>query len=376
MLSQRRLHPDVSRCCNYELEDVVCAMDSVDMVAPQITRAGDIADRGLRKVSRVLPVAARLNPFPVTTLERDYDLFFASFQFMSDVLSLNAVRGWRKRCRTAVCVIDELWAGRVREVRGLMRLLDQFDHVFLGCRGSLEPFARASTAKASYMAPGVDAITFCPYPQPPERSIDVFNMGRRSPVTHAGLAEWSRRKGRWYIFDTVHLRTFQNHAEHRQALANSIKRTKFFIANQAKFNRGHETLGQAEVGFRFFEGTAGGAVLVGNPPETPHFEQLFGKDIMVAAPSETADLGRVLEDLERDPERLERMRRQGVRCALLRHDWLHRWKEVLKVAGLELLPAAIEREARLRQLSAFVEEAPQAEIEVRAGAALAGALSR
>lgn len=373
MMSQRGLHPDVSRCCNYEFEDVVCSMDSVDMVAPRVSRAGDIAERGLRKVSRVVPAAARLNPFPGTVLDRDYDLFFASFQFMSDVLSLNAVRGWRKRCRRAVCVVDELWAGRVREVRGLARLLDQFDHVFLGCRGSLDPFAQASCARASYMAPGVDAERFCPYPAAHERVIDVFNMGRRSAVTHAGLVEWARKNGRWYLFDTVHLRTFQDHGEHREVLANGIKRAKFFIANQAKFNRGHETFGQAEVGFRFFEGTAGGAVLVGNPPETPHFEQLFGRDIMVPVESDCADLGAVLERLEREPERLERMRRQGVRCALMRHDWLHRWRAVLEVAGMQPLPAALEREARLRALASFIQGAAESEIEARGGAGVGAA---
>lgn len=353
LLSQRLLHPDVSRCCNFEFEDTVCSMDNVHLIAPRIGTISDLTDRGLRKLSRVLTPAARLNPgFTSTGLEQDYDLFFASFQFMSDLLSLNAIRDWRRRCRKAVCVIDELWAGRVREVRGLVRLLDQFDHVYLGCLGSLEPFSRATTAPCSYLPPGVDAERFCPFPNAPDRAIDVFNMGRRSPITHKGLLDWSRRNARWYIFDTVNLRTVQNHAEHRQLLAESIKRAKFFIANQAKFNRGHETLGQAEVGFRFFEGTAGGAVLVGNRPETPHFESLFGQDAMVPVPAESPDLGSVLEDLERDPARLERMRTQGVRHALLRHDWLYRWQTILQEAGLSILPQGADRLARLHRLAA------------------------
>jgi hypothetical protein len=354
MLSQRRLHPDVSRCCNFEFEDTICSIEDVHLVAPRMDRVSDLTDRGLRKLSRVIPAVASLNPgFTTTCLERDYELFFASFQFMSDLLSLNAVRDWRRRCRKAVCVIDELWAGRVREVRGLARLLDDFDHVFLGCRGSLEPFSKASSAPCSYLPPGVDAERFCPLPAEPARVIDVFNMGRRSPVTHRGLLEWARRTNRWYIFDTVNLRTFQNHAEHRMRLADFIKRTRFFIANQAKFNRSYETFGQEEVGFRFFEGTAGGAVLVGKPPDTPHFESLFGPDVMVPVPAECPDLGSILEELERDPARLERMRMQGVRCALLRHDWLYRWESVLQAAGMTLTPQAEERRSRLKGLAAL-----------------------
>ena len=62
----------------------------------------------------------------------------------------------------------------------------------------------------------------------------------------------------------------------------------------------------------------------------------------------------VIKDLDRDPERQDRIRRTGVVQALLRHDWVYRWEAVLKTAGLEPMQGLLKRKERLRKLAGLV----------------------
>jgi hypothetical protein len=39
--------------------------------------------------------------------------------------------------------------------------------------------------------------------------------------------------------------------------------------------------------------------------------------------------------------------------ALLRHDWLYRWKEMFRVAGIEPTPRMVARERRLKDMADF-----------------------
>ncbi|MCZ2153737.1 MAG: hypothetical protein LC114_07530, partial [Bryobacterales bacterium] len=51
------------------------------------------------------------------------------------------------------------------------------------------------------------------------------------------------------------------------------------------------------------------------------------------------------------------MRLRNTTGALLHHDWLYRWKEILQVAGLDLPPGMPARERRLNDLANLAHEA-------------------
>jgi hypothetical protein len=51
-------------------------------------------------------------------------------------------------------------------------------------------------------------------------------------------------------------------------------------------------------------------------------------------PFDSPDIGRILADLNDDPERLREVRRNNVREAAQRHDWLHRIQVVFDTLGL------------------------------------------
>ena len=62
--------------------------------------------------------------------------------------------------------------------------------------------------------------------------------------------------------------------------------------------------------------------------------------------------------LRADPARMERIRRDNIAQSLRRHDWAHRWAEMLTVLGLPLTEAHRTRLARLNLLAAQMEPAP------------------
>ena len=99
-----------------------------------------------------------------------------------------------------------------------------------------------------------------------------------------------------------------------------------------------------------------GAVLIGEAPRCPSFDENFGwEDAVVPMPYGTADPAAVIDALEGDPERVEAIRRRNVSSSLRRHDLVYRWERVLDAVGLQPTPAVAERRERLAQLAAEVE---------------------
>ena len=77
--------------------------------------------------------------------------------------------------------------------------------------------------------------------------------------------------------------------------------------------------------------------MIGEAPRTEEFKQQFDwPDAVIHLPFDSPDIGRILADLNSDPERLRAVRRNNVREAARRHDWLHRIQVVFKT--LQLAP--------------------------------------
>jgi hypothetical protein len=361
LLSQRGLAPHVSRCCSYEFEDLIRSVDAADLIAPHYRQdAFELLSRAVNKLGRRIGLLKGINPgIRPVRVEHDYQLFFAVFQFATDALSLNALRGWREHCEVAACWLEEIWARDLHRLQSQIGLLRQFDYIFTNCLSSLDGLAKASGRPVIYKPPGVDCLRFIPGDPPPERVIDIFNMGRRHPDTHRALLDRAEERRLFYLYDTFKGNVpVQEPAEHRLQLANLIKRTRFFMANKPKANEEGETARQEELGFRFFEGAAGGAVMIGDPPDVASFREHFDwPDAVVPLPFGSRDVGDLIADLQGQTERLARIREANVRNALLRHDWAYRWRAVLELTGLDQLPSL---QARLALLSERADQLPHA----------------
>jgi hypothetical protein len=380
LLSMRRLADLVGFCLQYEFEDVVAGVTGADRV--------DVGDRKALELSRRVYKLARFAtrsrrfagacaPRPATVkLERDYDLFFPIFNHAHELFALATVPDWRQRCRVAACFINELWAHLLPGY--LLELLAEFDHVFVGARHAVSEVARIVGRPCSYLPAAADVLRFSPFPEPPPRAIDVCNIGRRSPVTHDALLRLARDRRFFYYYDTVAAsgdgekqRTFHvDHAgEHRLLLASLLQRSRYFIANRGRVNEPELVMGRDEIPGRFYEGAAAGTVMLGEPPRTEEFQRQFGwPDALIPLSFDSPDVGRALLELDEDPQRLDRIRRDNVRNAALQHDWVHRLRTVFETVGIPPTEAMLARERGLQALAAQAVAAPAGEDRVRGAA--------
>ena len=355
--SQRNLTKHVSRCVNYEFEDLICEIDDADLISPSFYRINQIKQI-VRKCENKLNLTCYLKPnINRVHVKKNYDLFFALCQSPYDLLSLNAVDGWKKHCRITVCWIDEIWAAQIDKLKKYLPILSKFDYVIISCSESFQSVQDVVNRPCFCLPEGVDAIRFSPYPNPPPRCIDVYSMGRKSNVTHQALLKMAEQEKIFYIFDTISQMDTDVYKEHRSLFLNLAKRSRYFIANYGKINDLIETHGQEELGYRFFEGAASGTVMIGEAPNTDAFRKHFDwPDAVIHVPFDEPNISELLADLDSQAERLENIRRNNVIQSLLRHDWVYRWKAVLDIVGLKPLPALIDRENKLQKLVGLIDK--------------------
>ena len=255
-----------------------------------------------------------------------------------------------------MCYIEELYASDVSGLGGILKILKRFDHILVGDRDTVEPLAEATGRPCHYLAPSTDTLKFCPYPGAPKRVIDFYAMGRRPPETHKALLRMADAGDWYYMYDTVANCPVSSHAEHRSRLADMIKRSRFFLVNAARWYNPERTGGQQELGFRFFEGAAAGAVLIGDAPRNASFNECFGwQDSVIPLPFDSGDIADVIAELDADPSRLERISKTNVVNSLRRHDHVYRWGQILSIAGLKETRAMECRRRELEELAASIE---------------------
>ena len=357
MLTARSVASQVFSCGLYDGEDVFSAIDDVDLIHLRPSKGWELKEAIQRRVAWH-DVTGRLMlanvAFESVTLKEDYDLFIVYLPSSVEATHISAIRNWARRCRTSICWIDELWAMHVPRLKPFLSVLDRFDHVVVGCHDSVEPLADAMGRRCHFVPTAVDAVRFTPYPDPPARVIDVYSMGRRREEQHRALLKATREMKLFYVHDTFATSDakVRDAREHREMLANIMKRTRLFVVAPGKIDHPGETGGQVEVGLRYYEGAAAGAVLIGQAPDCEPFRTMFDwPDSIVALQPDGSDVAGVLSQLAVRPERIIEAGRRNAREALLRHDWVYRWETILRIAGLSPRPQLLERKRRLRALA-------------------------
>jgi hypothetical protein len=355
LFSQRNIYEiEVWRASLREFEDIIVDLDAVDVLAPAPGRWHHHRKRLALGVGRDWPLV--LNPgIPRLRLDRDYDLFFAVCEKTSELLNLTALEGWKDRCKTSVCLLSELWVKEMPFFTSCLEVLGKFDYVFSYLSQSVEAINRAIPGRCLYLGPGVDTPLFLPHAAAP-RSIDVFSLGRRPQHVHEALLAAARADKIFYVYDTINDLHAHDLGQHRLLIANIAKRSRYFIVHPAKCDSPHERGDQSEMGARYFEGAAAGTIMIGERPTTEQFDKtFFWPDAVVELPRHREGIEEVMTELDREPERQEKVRKTNVAQALRRHDWVHRWETVLTTAGLEPMPALVQRRERLANLAAAIE---------------------
>ena len=363
LLSMRRLADLVAFCVPYEFEDVFAEVTGADRVDVGHREAMEFS-RQLYKLARLATNSRRfakaISPnFSTIRLERHYELFFPVFNHAHELYALATIPDWRQHCRLAACFVSELWVHLLPKY--LLELLAEFDHIFVGAQHVVDKVSQIAGVPCHYLPAAADVLRFSPYPDLPTRMINICSIGRRSEVTHAALLGLARERRLFYYYDTVAAsgldqkqRTFKvsDPREHRLLLANILRRSRYYIANRSRVNEPEFMMDRDEISYRFYEGAAAGTVMLGEPPRNPLFEQQFDwPDAVIRLPFNSPDIARFLAELDTDSQRLLRAQRNNLRNAALRHDWVHRVREVFNTLSLPPTAGMLAREEQLRFLA-------------------------
>ncbi len=333
-----------------ELETVITEVDAVDVIAPRRGKWYHQRKRNAQRVGKYTSVG--LNPGAEKVhLRKDYDLFFTVCEKPSELLNLNAIKDWRKHSKVAICWMTEFYEHNIPYNKSVLNTLLHFDWV-------LFTFARINAFKSllghrvTHLPYGVDNVKFCPYPQRPARFIDVLSIGGRAQATHNALLRMARNDGILYLYDSQRDLAVYDVEEHRLQLSNLAKRSRYFIVNPGSIDEPEKVGGQQEFGPRYFEGIAAGAILLGDQPKgNEPFDRIFNwPDAVIHVPYGSENIGEVILDLDKNLIRQERIRNKNISESLSKHDWVHRWESVLKLAGLQPLQKLQERKQRLADM--------------------------
>lgn len=352
LFSTRNLHLHVSYCQRYEFEDIIAEVDNVDLVAPR--RPAE------RSEGRIVQYCNRLLGYDHPLIDgeirvnKEYDLFFAVVR-PGDFKYIRSIKGLHERCRKLVCVFDELWPDDIPKLsRADFEFLRGFSYIFSTHASGADAAKQLISRPSQFMLGGVDALSFCPYPAMPRRSIDVLSMGRCPAGVHQALYACAEQNGIFYVYDTMSKLWVRDPREHRRLLSSMIKRSRYFIAYPAKFNEG---MSHVELGNRYFEGAVGGAILLGQGGANTPYEKYFDwPDAVLSTPVDGSQIAELIADLDGQPERLARIRRDSMVNVLLRHDWVYRWRQVLETVDLPVLHGIPEREGHLNHLADLVNK--------------------
>lgn len=374
LFSQRNVDQPVWHGAMYEFEDIIMEADAVQLLAPE-RHDGSIGTRLRRRLAAEARRHLGLPPGEdrgelrqpdsgAIRVEADYDLFFAVFHFAWQAAYLGQLKNWRRRCRKAVCFILEQWQTRIQGYERYFEMLADFDQIFVFGRWSIPDIRALCGRPVDYLPAGVDAKASCPYPNPPPRTIDFYSIGRRIPEMHEALLRLMGEERRTYVFDSVNVGAIPSidYKEHRDQVKHLLERSRYFLVfrhNDSPHFRAR-TGGEEQIAVRFFEGIAGGAVLIGSVPDCEDYRTHFDwPDATIVIPADA--LEQTLRELEAQPERLALARRNNIINALRRHDWVYRWQTILDSVGLSKTPGMTRRMAELDHLANLVGEQASAE---------------
>ena len=161
-----------SWCSNYAFEDVIRAVDDVDVIELEPAPRFELRQQLARSVAWHGRYRAfqSLNPgVKPVRLQHDYDAFGFECMNVWDLLYLNAVVDWQSRCKVKICYMAEIYAEQTTALRHLVGRLEDFDQSFQCFAGSVEPIGKIAGRPCHYLPYAVDVLQFTPYSKPPTK---------------------------------------------------------------------------------------------------------------------------------------------------------------------------------------------------------------
>jgi len=283
-------------------------------------------------------------------LAHRYDLLVFVAVTEWDLPLLERLHDLRRRANRVAVWFPEVWPRDFDDRRLALEPFAMVDDLYVGVADSAPLLTGVAGQPATYLPMAVDAVRFAPDSLDNPRPVDVLGIGRRLPGLHAALLDWSRRTGRYYVYDTVDGGEVLHPRAHRQNLASLYRRSNVAVTHYAKFDQPERIGDQREIPGRVWEGLAGGTVMAGMPPSEQLQQHRPGMPVVEPLPHTPADAVAMLDEICRRPN--GHIRRRNLHLALTANDWGHRWATVFERAGLPV-PSGLR--ARLDHLAERAE---------------------
>jgi len=127
------------RCPHYEFEDIICEIDSADLLAPKVDPSSTRSSFATRLAFHA-PVL--LNPgIQRISAKRHYDICFTICGHPQDLIMFNAISNVTDNCAVSVCLLDELWVSEIAHRRHFLPILAKFDVVMLYYSQTVKPLS-------------------------------------------------------------------------------------------------------------------------------------------------------------------------------------------------------------------------------------------
>lgn len=344
----------------YEFMNVVARMECARMMAPEPVDApqpgeGSLwwdyrvaAQKTTQRILSRLPMLPRSIDF-ARRRDEEFDLLFYACQFAHEIPEINRIPAWRQRSRTAAIFILEAWPNQIERRKAHLRKLDAFDHVFVFNAASVPLIQRHTSTPVSFLPTAVDTLLLPAERYNQERTVDYLCIGRCPNPVHQTMYEYCCRKDRFYVFDLWRDLHAKDWAAVRRQNADIGTRARHYVVWPPIRERdGNQS--DTALTTRYFEGASSGAVMIGGAAGVAEFEGLFSSPTpVVDMPEDPEKVPAFLDWLDAEADCLVEIGRMNRLDVLARHDWAHRWAEILRVLGLGTSAGLEQRLDELRR---------------------------
>jgi|GEM_PF-297670 len=325
---------------DYEFEDLLLGMTQGILIAPQNVSAF-VRARRVPVVGRSLGWAmggcvGRFQPVRSPCEKPGERVLFLTAMGLHSLAMLNAVQDWRKSFDLVVAFVLDAFEPCPPEVAS------RLDHLFIIIPELVGELQKSLGIPVTFMPLACDVLGKATVGN--VRGIDVLAYGRQSPVYAGQLERHFLREdsSRLYLagFTYPHVTDWR---QQRKGFWNVLSRTRISLAfapdpTQSRFRD------LPVINARWYEGLAAGCVMVGKPPATPVFSELFDwPDAVIELPKTPADAPAFVEGLLDQHKRLARAHLRNHLMMLRRHDARLIFQEMCQVLGVDL-PAGVGQE--------------------------------
>lgn len=258
-----------------------------------------------------------------------------SIQMGPEDTDLDLLTDWDRSAGYRILYLYDTFPRQLPAVRRIMSRA-RWDLAITSYHSAVPMLEEATGRKWHAIAQGVAADHFAPLAEG-ERSIALSSYGRRLPEAHQVIAAWAQKRGLYYDVSTAAAPQLELDPRFLyDQYAWHVRHSMFSVCWPVELTHPARAGGLSPVTCRWFEAAASGAILVGEAPKDPVFEELFGTTAVVPLPHAASerDLSDCLDALWQDRHR------HFARAERLRHERLHLWtwearvREILELAGL------------------------------------------